>query len=127
MLLNLTDLSSEPLYSQILRQLRAQILTGHIPKAQPIPSIRDLARTYKVSVITVQKAYDELVREGLVIARRGKGYFVADLAKSDRATLAKEHCKEALSTPISSALSEGVAASAIRQIVDELIREITHK
>ena len=127
MLLNLTDLSSEPLYSQILRQLRAQILTGHIPKAKSIPSIRDLARTYKVSVITVQKAYDELVREGLVIARRGKGYFVADLAKSDRATMAKAHCKEALNTPISSALNEGVEASAIRQIVDDLINENTQK
>ena len=127
MLLNLSDLSNEPLYSQILRQLRAQILTGHLPRAQPIPSIRDLARTYKVSVITVQRAYDELVREGLVIARRGKGYFVADLAISDRVTMATKHCKEALNKPISSALGEGVGAVSIRKIVDELISEHTRK
>jgi GntR family transcriptional regulator len=127
MLLNLTDLSSEPLYSQILRQIRAQILTGEMSRTEAIPSIRDLARTYRVSVITVQRAYDELVREGLVVARRGKGYFVADLPKADRSTLAISHCKEALKTPIAMALNEGVDIEAIRQIVDELINRHLQK
>ncbi|RYZ51046.1 MAG: GntR family transcriptional regulator [Proteobacteria bacterium] len=123
MLLNLSDLSNEPLYSQILRQIRALILTDALPKAEPIPSIRDLAKTYKVSVITVQKAYDELVREGLVVARRGKGYFVAELAHSDKSDMSRTHTKENLRKPVQTALVDGVSAAVIRELIEELIIE----
>ncbi|HYX32535.1 MAG TPA: GntR family transcriptional regulator [Oligoflexus sp.] len=125
MLLNLSDLSNEPLYSQVLRQIRAQILTGHVSTGDPIPSIRDLARTYKISVMTVQRAYDELIREGLVVARRGKGYYVADLLQSDRDHVSMSHCKDALKLPIALALGEGVPAEIIHKLVDELIQEMT--
>lgn len=126
MLLNLTDLSSEPLYCQIFRQIRALVLTGRLGTGDPIPSIRDLARSHKVSVITVQKAYDELVREGLVIARRGKGYFVGDLTKADLVSLARNHCKESLRKSVELSLAEGVSAAAIRELVNELIHENSH-
>ena len=55
MLLNLTDLSDEPLQSQISRQIRAKILSGELPAGRVLPSIRGMAKEQRVSVITVQR------------------------------------------------------------------------
>ena len=76
MILNLSDLSDEPLQGQIVRQVRAKILAGELAADSDLPSIRSLAREQQVSVITVQRAYESLVREGLIHSRRGKGFFV---------------------------------------------------
>lgn len=68
--------SSEPIYKQIAAQLKEQILTGQLKAGDALPSIRGLAQDLKISVITTLKAYEELSSEGLVIASKGKGYFV---------------------------------------------------
>ncbi|MCB0317005.1 MAG: GntR family transcriptional regulator, partial [Calditrichaeota bacterium] len=80
MILNLTDISDEPLQSQISRQVRAKILAGELGAGDNLPSIRGLARDQRVSVITVQRAYEYLEREGLIHSRRGKGFFVSELS-----------------------------------------------
>jgi GntR family transcriptional regulator len=123
MILNLSDLSSEPLYGQILRQIRARILSGYLPGGEAIPSIRDLARSHRIGIVTVQKAYDDLVLEGLLVARRGKGYFVADLGAKDRAAIAKGHCEDKLRGPIRQALLEGVDPLAIKSLAVHLVDE----
>ena len=90
MILNLTDLSSEPLQSQIYRQIRSMILAGDLKAGELLPSIRGLAREVKVSVITVQRGYEILEKEGLIISRRGKGFFVSELhARKKRISKAK--------------------------------------
>jgi len=73
----LSNASSAPIYEQILRQIRAQILSGDLPEGSPLPSIRKLAQTLQISVITTKRAYDELEREGLIDTVGGKGTFVA--------------------------------------------------
>lgn len=123
MLLNLSDMSSEPLYEQIVRQVRAQVLSGNLEPGIPLPSIRDLARTTNVSVITVQKAYDALARDKILIARRGKGYFVANLPGSGKIDMARTRCAESLRKPIDDAFHEGLGARDIRKILEELIAE----
>ena len=65
--------SGEPLYRQIVRQVRAMITTGKLADGDRLSSIRGLARQLEVSVITVQRAYEEMQREGLAMARRGRG------------------------------------------------------
>ena len=64
MILNLSELSDEPLHAQISRQIRAKILSEDLSGDEPIPSIRGLAREQRVSVITVQRAYEDLECEG---------------------------------------------------------------
>ena len=66
MILNLTDLSEEPLQSQIARQIRAMVLAGDLPAEESLPSIRAMAREQRISVITVQRAYGHLEREGFL-------------------------------------------------------------
>ena len=85
--LHVTDLSPEPLYLQISQQLRAQILIGELEAGMALPSIRGLAKEYNVSVITVQRAYEDLLREGLLSARQGKGFLSGRSHTARSATL----------------------------------------
>ncbi len=73
----LSNASPSPIYEQILRQVRAQILAGELKEGESLPSIRKLAQTLQISVITTKRAYDELEREGLIDTVGGKGTFVA--------------------------------------------------
>ena len=70
--------SAQPLYAQIVTQIRAQILTGKLHSGDPLPSIRALAKDLKISVITTKRAYDELENAGLIDTVAGKGCFVTD-------------------------------------------------
>ena len=70
MILSLTDLSDESLQSQIARQIRAKVLAGDLGAEDVLPSIRGLAREQRISVITVQRAYEALERDGLIHSRR---------------------------------------------------------
>jgi GntR family transcriptional regulator len=74
----LSNASPDPIYEQIARQIRAQILSGELAEGELLPSIRALARDLQISVITTKRAYEELEREGLLNTVGGKGTFVAD-------------------------------------------------
>ena len=73
----LSNAGQEPIYAQITRQIKQQILSGQLRAGEPLPSIRLLAKELRISVITTKRAYDELEREGLVCTVAGKGCFVA--------------------------------------------------
>jgi GntR family transcriptional regulator len=123
MFLNLTDLSAEPLQSQIIRQVRAKILAGELKAESDLPSIRRLAREQHISVITVQRAYESLERAGLIHSRRGKGFFVSKLSGQQKKALAVERLKENLGPSIRAARSEGLGKEEINKIVESLIKE----
>lgn len=123
MFLNLTDLSAEPLQSQIISQVRAKILAGELKADSDLPSIRRLAREQHISVITVQRAYESLEREGLIHSRRGKGFFVSKLSGQQKKSIAEERLKENLTSPIRTALSEGLGKEEINKIVESLMKE----
>ena len=69
--------NSAPIYEQICDQLKAQIISGALGEDEPLPSIRNLAKDLRISVITTKRAYDELEREGFLYTVAGKGSFVA--------------------------------------------------
>lgn len=66
-----------PMYLQIMEQIKERIAVGDWKEGQSIPSIRQLAVDFQVSVITVKRAYLELEREGVIVTQQGKGSFVA--------------------------------------------------
>lgn len=70
--------SDEPLYSQIYRQIREQIIAGALAPGDALPSIRALAKDLRISVITTKRAYDELERDGFVVTVAARGCFVAE-------------------------------------------------
>jgi GntR family transcriptional regulator len=124
MILNLTDLSNEPLQGQIIRQIRAKILAGELTAGSYLPSIRKLARDQHISVITVERAYAALEQEGLVHSRRGKGFFVTELSKEGRKGMARERLREILKPKIQAALAEGLREEEIHKIIGNIFKEI---
>ena len=123
MILNLSDLSDEPLHAQISRQIRAKILTGDLDGGEALPSIRGLAKGQRVSVITVQRSYDDLEREGLVQSRRGKGFWVASIANGRKNTMAEERFADALTKLVEHAAAEGLGEADMRRILDQLLKK----
>jgi GntR family transcriptional regulator len=69
--------SPEPIYEQIVSQIKSQIIAGDLPEGTALPSIRKLAQDLQISVITTKRAYDELEKEGFIDSVGGKGTFVA--------------------------------------------------
>ncbi|MBT2290033.1 GntR family transcriptional regulator [Paenibacillus albidus] len=69
--------TSKPIYEQITSQIKAMIMNGELKTGDPIPSMRSLAKSIHVSVITVQKSYEDLQRDGFIETTVGRGSFVA--------------------------------------------------
>lgn len=124
MLLHLTDLSDEPLQGQIVRQIRAKILAGDLTAGSDLPSIRRLAREQRISVITVQRAYETLEHEGLIHSRRGKGFFVTELSEEARKVMAKVRLREILEPRIKAALAEGLGEKEIIKVIQNILKEV---
>ena len=69
--------SGSPIYDQIYTQIKNQIISGKLEADQALPSIRNLAKDLRISVITTKRAYEELEREGFIYTLPAKGCFVA--------------------------------------------------
>lgn len=68
---------SSPIYEQITSQIKAFIMNGELQTGDPLPSMRALAKSLHISVITVQRAYEDLQRDGFIETVTGRGSFVA--------------------------------------------------
>ncbi len=73
----ISNSSPDPIYDQLARQVKSQIISGELREGDSLPSIRRLAQDLQISVITTKRAYEELEKEGLVDTVEGKGSFVA--------------------------------------------------
>ena len=73
----ISNSSDKPIYEQICVQIKALIMNGTLSAGEALPSMRALARDLHISVITVQRAYEDLTRDGFVETVSGKGSFVA--------------------------------------------------
>lgn len=73
----ISNSSKDPIYVQIVNQIKNQILNGELRENDGLPSIRGLAKELQISVITTKRAYEELEREGFINTVSGKGSFVA--------------------------------------------------
>lgn len=123
MLLHISEQSSATLQEQILDQIRARILNGELAADAALPSIRGLARELQVSVITVQRAYDALQSEGLLYARRGKGFFVAALPDGDKSALAQQRFGGRLVELIRQARRDGLSDTDLQRLFVRLLRD----
>ena len=69
--------SMQPIYEQIVEQMKAKILKGVLAPDTMLPSVRTLSKDLRISALTVKKAYDALEQEGFVVTVHGKGSFVS--------------------------------------------------
>jgi len=122
LLLHLSELSPEPLHGQISRQIRARILAVQLAGDEPLPSIRALARDQRVSVITVQRAYEDLEREGLIRSRPGKGFYVASIPEETKQNMAEERFEAAVARLVAESAAEGLEEAQIREVFERVLR-----
>lgn len=79
--INILNTDTTPIYEQIKNRIKTDILKGELKENEALPSIRVLAKTLKISVITTKRAYDDLEKDGYIVSRVGKGSFVAQQSK----------------------------------------------
>jgi GntR family transcriptional regulator len=89
--------AGQPLYLQLMQQIRHAIDTGVLQRGDQLPGIRTLAEEIVVSHTTVAKAYSELAHEGLIEIRQGSGAFISarsgGKSRSERVRLAQERVR----------------------------------
>ena len=115
--MKISQTSGVPIYQQIADSFRADILAGRFKDGEFLPSIRELARDLKISVITTMKAYEQLEAEGLVTAMQGKGFYVN---AQDSEMLKEQHIRkveEALNIAIKSA---DIAGMSDKELIETL-------
>jgi GntR family transcriptional regulator len=98
----ISNSSDEPIYLQIVNQIKEQIIKGELSDSQPLPSIRNLARELNISVITSKRAYDELEKDGFIVSVAGKGSYVApinnEMLREAKIRMIEEKMTDAVST-----------------------------
>ena len=70
--------SESPIYEQIKQQIKENVFKGYVSPGEHLPSMRELAKDLKVSLITTKRAYEDLEKDGFVTTIRGKGTFVKE-------------------------------------------------
>lgn len=74
--------TSKPIYEQITSQIKQMIMSGELKAGESIPSMRSLAKSLHVSVISVQRAYEDLQKDGFIETTVGRGSFVSSFNKN---------------------------------------------
>ncbi|MEG0277481.1 MAG: GntR family transcriptional regulator [Coprobacillus sp.] len=96
----LSNSSNDPIYKQITDQIKAMIIDGTLKAGDSMPSMRLLAKSLHVSVITAQHAYEDLQKDGFIETIAGKGTFVAsqnkDFIKEEQLKLIQDKVEDAV-------------------------------
>ncbi len=115
--------SELPIYEQIEQQMKAQILDGTLAPEEQLPSIRQLARDLKISVITTTRVYNDLADEGFIISAAGKGYFVAprnnELLRERMLYEMESGLEKAVTNGRNAGLSDDEIIDALRKFMEE--------
>ncbi len=114
----LSNSSGKPIYEQITDQVKEQIMSGALAAGDALPSMRQLARDLRISVITTKRAYEELERDGFLENVPGKGCFIApqdrELLREARLRRVEEH----LSRAVEEARRGAVSLSELREMLE---------
>lgn len=118
----LRNKSDVPIYEQIEEQIKSEILDGKAELNEQLPSIRQLAKDLKISVITTTRAYNDLTEQGFIVAVAGKGYFVASRNNEllrERLLRSVEDCFEsAVENGRNAGLSDDELISLLKKIME---------
>ena len=118
--------SSLPIYDQIYSQIKAQIISGELQEHEALPSIRNLAKDLRISVITTKRAYDELERDGFIYTVAAKGCYVApkntELIREEHLRQLEEHLRAAAKLAALCALSDEELFDLYKTIREEETR-----
>ncbi len=119
----ITNTSGKPIYEQIEEQIKEAILSGELAEGDLLPSIRQLARELKISVITTTRAYSDLELQGFVTVVQGKGCFVlrkdSELVREQLLRRVEEH----LCAAINAARVAKLPRAQLKRMLEVLLEE----
>ena len=90
-----------PIYTQLVDKIKLSIVSGQLPPGEKLSTVRDLAAEAKVNPNTMQRAFQELERAGLVFSQRSSGRFVTEdvsIIEKAKMALAQEHISKFISS-----------------------------
>ena len=116
----ISNASPDPIYEQITRQIKNQIITGELKEGDALPSIRKLAQELRISVITTKRAYEELEKEGFLDSVEGKGTFVAAQNKEFIREKQVKMIEEKLVKAIDEAKMLGIKREELNEMIEVL-------
>jgi len=119
--------SKATIYEQIIFQIKLFIANGELKLGDPLPSVRNLAKSLEVSTLSVQRAYAELQKEGIIEGIEGKGNFVAEeLNKSSLKDALLTEVEEELKKAIVLARQNGVGLEELQNLM-EILWEVNNE
>ena len=122
MIIVIKNRSELPIYEQIKQQMKAQILDGTLREDEQLPSIRQLARDLKISVITTTRVYNDLLDEGCSTSMSEKGYYVAprnnELLRERMLFEMEDGLQKAVENGRNAGLTDDEIAAALRKFME---------
>ena len=113
----ISNSSSVPIYEQIKEQIIEQIMNDELKEDEMLPSIRNLSKDIRISLMTIKKAYDQLESDGYIVSIAGKGTFVA----SRNSNLVKEHAQKEIEDNIQKAIELAVRYDISKDEIIDLV------
>lgn len=113
----------KPIYEQIISQLKNMIMSGELAAGELLPSMRALAKSTHVSVITVQRAYEELQRDGFIETEIGRGTYVLAQNKEFYKEQQQKKIEEYLQSAIEIARENAISQDKLIEILKILYME----
>lgn len=115
--------SMEPIYEQLMDQIKKEIISGALQENDALPSVRSLSGELRISALTVKKAYDRLEEEGFVVTVHGKGTYVAATDRQLAAEARKKDVEDDFAAAVQKAKAAGLTKDEIREIVEIILEE----
>lgn len=115
--------ASRPLYEQIATQMKAAIMSGELQAGEAIPSVRALAKSLHISILTVQKAYSTLQEDGFIETTAGKGCYVSARNQDFYLEEQQKKIEEKFSEAIEIARASGISFDKLMKLLTILYEE----
>lgn len=116
MTLLINNSSMQPIYEQLVGQIKELIISQELKADEMLPSVRTLAKDLRISALTVKKAYDALEQEGFIITVQGKGSFVTSINHSLVLEEKRKEVENDFENAIRKARSSGLSNEEIREL-----------
>jgi GntR family transcriptional regulator len=120
--MNVDPSSHVPIYLQIADAVRASVAAGVYRPGEMLPSLRVMAIKVHVNPNTVQRAYDELEREGLIHSQRGRGLFVAERGPASAQSRTGDGVRRAFDEAIRAGQIAGMSARQVQTIFEAALQ-----
>ena len=115
--------SMEPIYEQLISQIKSGIISGEIADGEVLPSVRTMSADLRISALTVKKAYDRLEDEGFVTTVHGKGTFVNTADRQMAAEARRKAVEDDFSAAVQRAKAAGLDDDEIRAALEIILEE----